>query len=484
MGYSGIILLGLGPGDPNLLTREAWALIQNASEIYLRTRKHPTIDGFPPKVVIHSFDNLYDEFSSFDNVYSRIVEEVIALGKRPEGVIYAVPGHPFVAESTGPEIFRRAQDENIPVRICEGISYIEPVFSSLGIDPLPNTSLVDALTIMEHHHPQFPPDIPTLIAQIYDSYIAAEVKLTLMNLYPDRHPVKLIHSAGTRDVIIEDISLYEIDRSPHIGSLTVLYLPPVDDQASFESLQGITAQLRAPDGCPWDQEQTLRSMRPHLLEETYELLAAIDRNEPSKIEEELGDLLLIIIMMMQISSEEGGFSSVDVVQGINRKLINRHPHVFSDLQVNGTDAVLKNWETIKSQERQINGEGDRLLMDGVSGALPALLQAQEFQDRAARVGFDWPAINGVMDKVAEEIFEIQDAVDADERADELGDLIFTLVNLSRWYQVDAESALREANFRFKERFTYIERSCKNQGRCISDMSMEELNSLWDEAKGI
>jgi tetrapyrrole methylase family protein/MazG family protein len=481
---SGIVILGLGPGDPNLLTREAWELIKNASDIYLRTSKHPTVDGFPSQVVVHSFDNLYDECSSYESVYKSIVDEIITLGKRPEGVIYAVPGHPFIAESTGPEIFHRARHENIPVRICDGISFIEPVFSSLGLDPLPFTSLVDALTLLEQHHPPFPPDSPALIAQIYDSHIAAEVKLTLMNLYPDKHPVKLVHSAGTGNVIIEDICLYEIDRSPHIGLLTVLYLPPLNEQTSFESLQGIAAHLRAPEGCPWDQEQTCQTMRPHLLEEAYELLAAIDKGEPSKIKEELGDLLLVITMMMRISSEEGDFTSADVVQKIIKKLINRHPHVFKDLTVDGTDAVLKNWEAIKSKEREANGGGDRLLMDGVSGALPALLQAQEFQDRAARVGFDWTSIKGVIDKVKEEIAEIQAAADMEERAAELGDLLFTLVNLSRWYKVDAESALRGANFRFKERFTYIERSCRDKALEISEMTMEELNSLWEVAKGL
>jgi tetrapyrrole methylase family protein/MazG family protein len=304
-----------------------------------------------------------------------------------------------------------------------------------------------------------------------------------MNLYPDEHPVKLVHAAGTSQEIVEECYLYEIDRSPHTGLTTVLYLPTLGDQTTFEGLQEIAAHLRAPEGCPWDQEQTLRSMRPHLMEEAYEALDAIDREDPVKVAEELGDLLLVITMLMQIASEDGDFTSAEVMSGISAKLIYRHPHVFGDLKVDGAQAVLQNWERLKAEERRTDGEPGKLLLDGVSIALPALTQAQEYQDRAARVGFDWPEIQGVIDKVGEEIAEMQAASDQEARADELGDLLFSLVNLARWYQVDAESALRTANDRFRQRFAYIERAAIDQGRDLSMMSLEELDALWEAAKG-
>nr|MBC8496081.1 nucleoside triphosphate pyrophosphohydrolase [Chloroflexota bacterium] len=271
----GITLLGLGPGSPDLLTREAWQIIESASEIYLRTRQHPTVDGFPDHLVVHTFDQLYEQSESFEAVYAQIVDEIIALGRRAEGVIYAVPGHPFVAESTAPEIFHRAKEEGIPLYVVEGLSFLEPTFTSLGIDPLPLTCVVDALALVNGHHPPFPPDAPALIAQIYDQHIASEVKLSLLNLYPNEHSVRLVHGAGTSDALVEDLPLYEMDRSPHIGLLTTLYLHPIGPHTSFESLQEITAHLRAPEGCPWDQKQTPQTMRPHLMEEAYELLAAI-----------------------------------------------------------------------------------------------------------------------------------------------------------------------------------------------------------------
>jgi tetrapyrrole methylase family protein/MazG family protein len=477
-----ITLLGLGPGDAKLLTRQAWQFLENASEIYLRTSQHPAVAGLPSHLSIISFDEYYEESESFEDVYIRIVDRIIELGKRPEGVIYAVPGHPMIAETTGPEITRRAAECGIQVRIIDALSFIEPVFSAIGLDPFPHTALIDALELGMAHHPPFPPDAPVLIAQIYSSHIASEVKLTLMNLYPDEHPVKLIHRAGMDDQVIEDLPLYEIDRSPHIELQTVLYLPPLGEYTSFEALQEITAHLRAPEGCPWDQEQTVQSLRPDLLEEAYEALAAIDAEDPAKMREEFGDLLLMVAMLTQINSEDGEFNSAAVVHGINTKLIRRHPHVFGDLDVTGVGDVLKNWELIKAGERASNGESDKGLLDGVSIVLPALSQAQEYQARATRVGFDWPEIEGVIDKVCEEIEELRRAQDDAERSAELGDLFFAVVNLARWMKIDAETALREANARFKKRFSYIEDKAGQRGQTLSEMGLDALDALWNEAK--
>jgi tetrapyrrole methylase family protein/MazG family protein len=305
-----------------------------------------------------------------------------------------------------------------------------------------------------------------------------------MNLYPDQHLVKMVHHAGTDDCIIEELPLFEIDRSKLTGMFTVLYLPSLGEQTAFEGLQEIAAHLRAPEGCPWDQEQTLESMRPHILEETYELLNAIDESEAEKVKEEIGDLLLVLTMLIQIGHEEGAFSSAEVVEKISHKLIGRHPHVFSGLNVSGAKAVLENWERIKAQERIVNGQEDKSLLGGVAISLPALSQAQEFQDRAARIGFDWPNIGQVWGKFNEEVVELQEATDYKNRSDEVGDLIFALVNLARWYKVDAESSLRQANKRFRSRFGFIEREARNQGRELLDMSLDEMDSLWEKAKGL
>ena len=480
--FTGITLLGLGPGDPNLLTRQAWEVITEIPEIYLRTRQHPSIPHFPPDLRIHSFDYLYEDGESFEQVYKNIVDNIVNLGKLPGGVVYAVPGHPYVAEATSPEISRRAGEAGILVRVIEGLSFIDAVFAALEVDPLPQTIIVDGLEIATTHFPPYPPSVPALIAQIHSPVIAAEVKLTLNSLFPDEHKVKLIHGAGSPQVQVESLNLYEIDRSPHIGMLTTLYIPPLGERTSFESFQEVVAHLRAPDGCPWDREQTHQTLRPHLLEEAYELLSALDADDSDAMLEEFGDLLLQIVLHAQIASEYGEFNMSDIIEGINSKIIYRHPHVFKELELEGVEGVLQNWERLKAAEREAKGQYEIGLLDGVALALPALVQAEAYQKRSARVGFDWPNLQGVLDKVIEEFHESKQAVSEDERYAEIGDLLFAVVNLARWFNVDAESALREANLRFKNRFSFIEASARIQGCDLAEMTLEEMDALWDRSK--
>jgi tetrapyrrole methylase family protein/MazG family protein len=479
---SGITLVGLGPGDPAKLTREAWEVLASADQVWLRTNQHPTVAGLPPRLIIHSFDDLYENGESFEEVYTAIIEKVLELGKSPMGVVYAVPGDPFIAEATCPEIALRARTLGLPLKIVSGLSFLEPVFAALGLDPYPRLVLIDAIELSQAHVPEFPPEIPVLVAQIYSRMVAAEVKMTLNTVYPDEHPVRLVHAAGTKDEIIEDIQLYEIDRSEHIGLLTVLFVPPLGEGTSFEAFQEIVAHLRAPNGCPWDREQTHESLRPHLMGEAYEALAAMDSGDPAEMSEEFGDLLLQIVLNAQIASEDGEFNMSDVLKGIYDKIIRRHPHVFGDVTLDGVQGVLKNWEKLKAVERSNSHDPKKGLLDGVPLALPALAQAQEYQDRAARVGFDWKEVTGVLDKIAEEINEVREVTNEQELIDELGDLLFALVNLARWKKVDAESALRTTSKRFKKRFSYVEQGAKKQGRKLSEMSIDEMEALWQEAK--
>jgi tetrapyrrole methylase family protein/MazG family protein len=465
----------LKPMNPSGIT------LDDATEIYVRTRQHPTVAGFPATLQVHSFDDLYEQGESFEVVYAQIVQQVLALGQRPEGVVYAVPGHPFVAEATGPEIARRAHELGIPVRVVEGLSFIEPVLSALGVDPFPHMALVDAIELGSAHMPNFPPDAPALIAQIYSPLVASEVKLTLMEVYPDQHPVKLVHGAGTPQVKVELLALFEIDRSPHIGLLTALYVPPLGTATSFEAFQELVAHLRAPNGCPWDREQDHQTLRSDLLEETYETLAALDADDPQAMREEFGDLLLQIVLHAQIASEYGEFKMSDVLRGIHTKIVHRHPHVFGDVEVDGVGRVLQNWEKLKADERQAKGKSEASLLDSVPVALPALSLAEDYQKRAARVGFDWPDVQGVLDKVCEEAAEVR-AAEESQRPAEIGDLLFAVVNLARWYHVDAESVLRETNVRFKRRFSFIEQAARARGMKVAELTPQEMDDLWEAAK--
>lgn len=483
---TGIVLLGLGPGDPAQLTREAWDWLMQLAEVHVRTRQHPTITGFPKGLQVTSFDDLYEKGERFEEVYEDIVEAVLALGQRPQGVTYAVPGHPFVAEATCPEIARRAKQVGIPLRVIEGLSFLEPTYTALGIDPFPRMIMCDALDLTVLHTPPFPPDHPALVGQIYSREVAADVKLTLNAVYPDTHAVRLVHAAGTARQVVEDLNLYEIDRSKHIGLLTTLFLPPLAPDTSVESFQEVVAHLRAPDGCPWDREQTRETMGPYLLEETYEAVSALEEGDIDGYCEELGDVLMVLIMASQIASEDGDFNFSEVVQGINRKIIRRHPHVFGEVMVDGTAGVLRNWENLKEEERKEkgknNGENPKGILDSLPKVLPALMQAQEYQDRAARVGFDWKEIQGVVDKFEEELGEVFTAQTEAERESELGDLLFSVVNLVRWHKADAETVLRGANQRFKKRFSHIEDSARAQERKLSDLTLDEMEALWQEAK--
>ncbi len=357
---------------------------------------------------------------------------------------------------------------------------ISSTFETLRIAPPPKLTLLEAQTLSSAHVPPFPPDMPALLTGVDSRELALQVKKVLLAVYPKSHEVILVEGISSKVEQIGDFQTSTFDFQPS----TCLYIPSLGEGTSFESFAEIVAHLRAPDGCPWDKEQTHQTLRTHLLEESYETLTAMDENDPDGMREEFGDLLLQIVLNAQIANEAGDFSANMVVKGIYDKIVRRHPHVFGDVQLNGVDGVLQNWEKLKEKERKEKGEGkkEKGLLDGVASALPALTQAQEYQDRAARVGFDWPEIEGVLDKVREEIEEIKQAQNLEEVTAELGDLFFVLVNLARWRKVDAESALRGTNLKFKKRFSYVEQGAKKQGRNVSDMTLEEMDALWNEAK--
>ncbi|MDD5039043.1 MAG: nucleoside triphosphate pyrophosphohydrolase [Dehalococcoidales bacterium] len=244
----------------------------------------------------------------------------------------------------------------------------------------------------------------------------------------------------------------------------------------FDALVDIIARLRAPDGCPWDRKQTHASLRENLLEECYEVLEALDEGDSGKLCEELGDLMMQIVFHVQIATETGEFELGDVINKINTKLVHRHPHVFGSAKVKDADEVAHNWENLKQKEH----EGVSMLA-GVPKQMPALGYSQAIQHRVAQVGFDWEDINGVIDKLAEEVGEFKQAA-GNEKSWEFGDLLFTLVNIARRLGINSEAALREANQRFYRRFSYMEEICRQRGVKIGDLSFTEQNALWDEAK--
>jgi tetrapyrrole methylase family protein/MazG family protein len=477
----GVTIVGLGPGDPGLLTVEAWRVLEEATEIYLRTERHPTTSALPASAEIRSFDDVYERCDTFDQVYEEIASRVVDLGQTAEGVVYAVPGHPLAGEASVQRILALAQSRGLPVRIVEGLSFIESVCTSLGLDPLSGLQIADAMELATRNYPEFNPDLPLIVGQLYSRDVAADVKLVLMAIYPDEHPVTLVGHAGSAAVRTRQVPLHQLDHDEAIDHLTSLYVPPLAQAGSLSAFQEVVARLRAPGGCPWDREQTHATLRPYLLEETYEVLDALDRGDSAGLEEELGDLLLQVLLHAQIAIEEGEFKMTGVVASIVSKLKRRHPHVFSDLHVSGSEEVLVNWERIKSQEANHVNSG-RGLLDGVPPELPALARAQSLKRRAARMGFDWPAVSGAWSKVEEEWQELRQASSAEEQTRELGDLLFALVALAQWLGVDAECALRQATARFARRFQGMERECANRGMPLAALAQGEWEELWRSAK--
>ena len=357
------------------------------------------------------------------------------------------------------------------------LSLAASVFETLRIEPPSRLVLLEARTLASAHVPPFPPDMPALLIGVNSRELALQIQTVLLTTYPEEHLVSVAESGKWKE---EKMGKLE---NSGVSDSACWFVPPLEEGASFESFAEIVAHLRAPDGCPWDREQTHKTLRKHLLEEAYEAISAIDSGDFDDMREEFGDLLLQIVLQSQIASEERQFNLSQVIHGIRLKIVRRHPHVFGDLKLEGVDGVLANWERLKEAERRNSGQKGKGLLDGVPLALPALSQAQEYQERAARVGFDWPEIGGVLEKIAEEIEEVRQTTSEAELTSELGDLLFALVNLARWKKVDAESALRETNAKFKKRFGYVERGAQDRGRNLSELSLEEMESLWQEAKG-
>jgi tetrapyrrole methylase family protein / MazG family protein len=422
-----ITIVGLGPGDPGLLTKAAWDLLHGASEVYVRTEQHPTLAALPASLAVHSFDAVYNSAEDFAAVYRQIAEQIIELGSRPQGVIYAVPGDPAVGEATTWLIRQQAAARGLAVRVLSGVSFVEPACLALGLDPLERDGLqiVDAMVVAASHAPPFDTSRPALLAQCYSRSLASDVKLTLLHSFDDQHPVTVLSAAGTAQQALRVVSLFELDRSADFDHLTTLYVPPAGPYGAYSRLQEIVAYLRAPGGCPWDREQTMQTLRKDVLEELYELLEALDLDDDDQIGEELGDGALALAMLAQIAAEEERFRWPQVMAQVCEKLIRRHPHVFGDVAVSGVDEVLANWAAIKEEEAggklQVAGGRSPSVLDSVPRALPALSLASKYQSRLGRAGIA-PDLSG---------------------ADPMGLALWELVAEARSADVDAETVLRE-----------------------------------------
>lgn len=489
-----ITVVGLGSGGEDQLTLGIWKRLQKASTIYVRTLDHPVCKDLENlHLSLNSFDNIYEAKSSFPEVYDSIANELIRLAKQGdagEEIVYAVPGHPMVAEATVGLLKERCPEQGIGLSILGGESFLDEAFIRLGFDPIEGFQLLDAGVI---DSALFQPKLHTLIGQVYDVFTASDVKLSLMEVYADDTKVIVGHALGIEgQEVIQEVKLYELDRVEGYGNLSLIYVPKSDNEQltrrTFGRLHEIVEILRSPEGCPWDREQTHASIRKNLIEETYEVLETIDDDDPDHMKEELGDLLLQIMLHAQMEEELGTFDVYDVIQGLNDKLIFRHPHVFGENKAEDAGEALANWEAMKAEEKKLKGqESDRTsVLDGVPRDLPALMKAYKLQKKASKVGFDWDQVDDVFVKVEEELSELKEAIKlnfaAEEQMLELGDVLFATANISRFIGVDPEEALAATNRKFTRRFKYIEARLAEQGKAMKDSTLEEMESYWQEAK--
>ncbi|MFJ6211402.1 nucleoside triphosphate pyrophosphohydrolase [Lysinibacillus sp. NPDC092081] len=478
-----LTVIGLGAGDFNQLQMGVYKKLKAARKLYVRTVDHPVLEELSAEgLQFESFDAVYEKHNTFQPVYEEIAENLVATTAN-EDVMYAVPGHPLVAEQTVQLLIAAAEEGKVKLVIEGGQSFLDPIFGALKIDPIEGFQLLDGTSFSMH-------DINMrqhiLIAQVYDTFSASEVKLTLMEKYDDEYPVTVVTAAGSSQEKLVTVPLYELDQSVEVDNLTTVYVPPVKSQEDalrdWTTFRQIIAVLRGPNGCPWDQKQTHESLKKYLLEEAHEYLAAVDTEDDFAMIEELGDVLLQVFLHAQIGEDQGYFTLEDVLASISEKMIRRHPHVFGDVSVEDTEGVVANWEVIKAEEKGIS---DKPLLKEEYRASSALQTAYNYQKRAAKVGFDWPDVDGAWDKFAEEWQEFRNEVTKGtnaSRLDEFGDVLFTLVNLARFYKLSPEEAMLHANEKFASRFGYVEAKVKESGKPFSDYTLEQLDAFWNEAK--
>lgn len=367
-----IYIVGLGYGDPGALTLRAWDIIQNQKRIFLRTSRHPVVDFLQDKgIQLKSFDEYYHRYDSFPEVYQAIVDELLLAGAQGE-IVYAVPGDPALAENTVTLLREGAAQRAIPIDIVPGVSFIEPILSSLNLGLGEQLQISDAQVAGE-----IDPLRPHLFHQVWSKLIAGELKLRLMEFYPPEHAVTLLRGAGLAGEQKETMPLWQIDHLGWIDHLTSLYvpaLPPCHEGPYLKALENIMAYLRSERGCPWDREQNHKSLLPYLLEEAYELADAIKLEDPNKICEEMGDLLLQIVFHGQIAAENGQFTTGDAIRAITEKLVRRHPHVFGGEPADTAAAVTGIWQRVKEGEGEIAAAPD---FPGLLGLEKHLAQDKE-----------------------------------------------------------------------------------------------------------
>lgn len=477
-----ITIVGLGPGGLDRLVGVARdAVLDPDATVVVRTLGHPAASELAAERNVVPCDDLYDAAVDFDELYDAIADRVLGRAASAD-VVYAVPGSAVVGERSVAMIRQQAPERGLSITLHAGESFLDLVWIYARCDPI-----AEGAQVLDGRRLPDPLQLhlPTVVTQVDRPEVLVDVAVALGRTLPDDTEVTVLDRLGDADELVETMPLREL-AGFDCGPRTSLFLRP--PATGWFGLVTTNRLLRSE--CPWDREQTHRSLVPHVIEETYELVDAVDKlgaeapggapdfGAYAEVEEELGDLLLQVVFHATLAQEPGAFGIEEVAEGIRRKLVARHPHVFGDVVAHDAGTVRANWEQLKHDEK-----ARASLMDDVPRAMPALSRADKLQRRAAAVGFDWPEIAPVVAKLVEEVEELKRDLDDREAAThELGDVLFSVVNLARHLGIDAELAFRRANDRFAERFRTVERLAVEAGSDLAAMSLEELDSLWERAK--
>ena len=480
-----LALVGLGPGDPHLLPAPSRDLLATARAVFLRSQEHPVVPSLTARAGRWTaFDALWDGEGGDEEPVERAVVavlEAVRSAAAGETVALAVPGSPLLDDALARRARAAALAAGLPVRVLEAPSLLDPVLAAGDGDPGAGLQVVDSW------EPRLPPPLPGagLVVTNLRERVLGRLSRWLLESFPPDHVVALFR-LGARDARRrETLTLSALAVATLSGSPCVLSVPPVQEgrgaAAAFGRLVQVVARLRAPGGCPWDRAQTHRTLRPYVVEEAWEVVEAIEAQDPRRLAEELGDLLLQVVLHAVIAQEGGHFGVEDVVRGIAGKVVRRHPHVFGGEPATSPGEVERGWEAIKRREK-----GDAsFLPEGESRSTPALMEAEDLQSKAAGAGFDWPSAEAAWPKVEEELAEFRRAWAAGEAAaleEELGDVLFALANVARLLNVNPELALKASNRKFARRFREMERVARAEGRSLAGMSLAEMDRIWERVK--
>ena len=472
-----IQIIGLGAAGEDDLTLRAYKALTEKIPTFVRTDRHPLVNKLRKKIDIKSFDDYFEKYETFDEVYENIIHTLIEQSKQYGKINYCTAGSPYYGDIVTKKLINEYKGQ-INTIIIDGMSFLDKCLKLSGYADYNNIKILDCLETDEF---SFDVNSLNVITQVYDMDLASMLKVTLMETYPEDANILII------DVLAENVKrmpLLMLDREKNYGFSTYFCILPIEISKNrvynVTNLLRIVKLLRGPDGCPWDKKQTHDSIRQHVIEEAYEVVDAIDNDDLDNLVEELGDLLFQIVFHAELASEEGYFNFSDVVTNVCKKMYFRHPHVFGDVKADNVEEALISWENSKLKEKNLTTYTDNL--KNVPKALSTLSRSYKIQNRAAEVGFDWSDAQGAVLKIKEELLEFIEEYNnhnIENMEEEFGDLLFALVNFARFEKINPDIALNKTINKFIDRFEYIE---KNSTKDLKQMTLKEMDELWEKSK--